>query len=369
MLSVFFDHQIFTLQKYGGISRYFVDLALGLKKQNLAKPKIISAFHFNEYLRSVRPPARTPSLFLPYSSHRLLNRCFNPAHNAYTNSIIQQLSPDIIHHTYYSGPSSDKTNIPNVLTVYDMIHEKYPENFPNSHILVEAKRQAILSADSIICISNTTLNDLVEIYPTVAQKATPILLDVPKPHIPYSTLPCLPSRPFILYVGHRQGYKNFATLLRSYLSSKHLYQDYDLVAFGGGPFSSNELAHIANSRVPTKSVTHLSGPDTVLHTLLKTAACLVYPSLYEGFGIPPVEAMHLGCPVVASHSSCLPEVLSDAALYFDPLSSSDLTNVLRKLLGDSELIKHMASAGRSHASTFATGTMIRKTHQLYASLI
>lgn len=369
MLSVFFDHQIFTLQKFGGISRYFVDLATGLRDLRCATPKIVSGYHFNHYL-SLSPRAiRIPSLFLPYSSHRIVNRCLNPAHNAYISAICKLTNPHIVHHTYYLRPCKQPSGTPSVITVYDMINEKFPQYFPNNHITLESKRQAIYSSDHIICISKTTLNDLLEIYPSVENKASCVYIDVPKPKV--ATLNPVPHglRPYILYVGHRKGYKNFDILLRSFLASKELHENYDLLAFGGPPLTPAESAQILSSGVNPNSILQLSGPDTQLYELLSSAQCLVYPSLYEGFGIPPIEAMHLGCPVVASYSSCLPEVLSNAALYFDPSSIRDITNVLLKILNSSSLRHQLVHAGYNQASLYDNGNMIRRTANIYHSLI
>ena len=369
MLSVLFDHQIFTLQKYGGISRYFVDLATGLLEHRCASPKILSGYHFNHYLSCAPPEIRTPSLFLPYSSHRFVNRFLNPAHYAYISAMCSLTKPHVIHRTYYSHPCKQPPNLPTVITVYDMINERFPQHFPNNHVTLESKRNAIHSSDHIICISKTTLNDLLAIYPSVEKKASCVYIDVPKPKVNASKRLLESSRPYILYVGHRKGYKNFDVLLRSFLSTKELHDNFDLFAFGGPPFSPTETAQILASGVNPSSVLQLSGPDSQLYALLSSAQCLVYPSLYEGFGIPPIEAMHLGCPVVASHSSCLPEVLSEAALFFDPSSISDLTNVLLKLLNSSTLRHELVHSGLSQASLYDNGRMIRRTSKIYHSLI
>ena len=369
MLSIFFDYQIFALQKFGGISRYFVDLATGLHKLGSVNAKIVSAYHFNHYLSCAPSDIRTPSLYLPYSTHRLINRCLNPAHRTYTSAMCSRINPHLVHRTYYAHTGDTSSTLPSVITVYDMINEKFPHYFPNNHITVHRKKEAIFSADHIICISKTTLNDLLMIYPSVRHKASCVYLDVPKPKASNSTENFRHPRPYILYVGHRNGYKNFDVLLRSFLSTKELYTHYDLVAFGGPPLSKSESSQILASGVNTNRVFHLNGPDTLLYALLRSAQCLVYPSLYEGFGIPPIEAMHLGCPVVASHSSCLPEILSEAALFFDPLSVSDMTKALQLVLNNTHTRKRLVDSGFLQASQYDNGNMIKLTSRIYNSVI
>lgn len=126
------------------------------------------------------------------------------------------------------------------------------------------------------------------------------------------------GRPYILYVGHRDGYKNFHTALLAYATSTRLATEFDLVAFGGPAFSTDEQAMIASLSLRPSSVVRLGGSDTELARAYRHARALVYPSRYEGFGIPPLEAMSCGCVVACSNASSIPEVVGDAALSFDP---------------------------------------------------
>lgn len=367
-LSVLFDHQIFTLQKYGGVSRYFVQLASGLLRSQSVIPKVVAAYHFNDYLRKAPSLLRTPSLALPYSAHRPINRCLSSFHRSYSSTVAHLLNPDIIHHTYYFHNNERSRRTPRVVTVYDMINEIYPESFPNNNVTVEAKKAAVRDADHVICISQNTLDDLLTFYPEVEKKATSIHLDVPNPALLHDIPTINRKRPYILYVGQRFGYKNFDLLLDVYLSTELLYKNFDLVAFGGPPFSANETAKIDESEANPHAIIHCNGPDDHLYAFLKSAQCLVYPSLYEGFGIPPLEAMHLGCPVVASHSSCLPEVLGEGVFYIDPFSAIDMRSALTNLLGSTHLQKELIRQGYMQSSKYASGKMINKTQSIYASL-
>src|SRR5439155_12251123 len=140
------------------------------------------------------------------------------------------------------------------------------------------------------------------------------------------------DRPYLLFVGNRGTYKNFDLLARTYARSDRLQREFDIVCFGGQRESSHP-ARLEQLGIASR-VQYFSGGDQVLANLYRHAFALVYPSKYEGFGIPPLEAMHYGCPVIASNAGSLPEVVADAGLMFDPNSEDDLLNKLYRLIDD-----------------------------------
>jgi glycosyltransferase involved in cell wall biosynthesis len=229
--------------------------------------------------------------------------------------------------TYYTMPPigwKGKT----VAFVYDMIHEKYADLFNKrtDALFREQKQQVVESADRVICISETTRQDVLDLYQLnpehvgVAHLAhSPIF----RPLTDEMKSPF--SQPYILYVGSRAHYKIFRFLLEGYANWPN--RQIELVVVGS-PWTDPENELLQKYDLVDR-VHLLSGvSDEELTTLYNVAEAFVYPSLYEGFGIPLLEAMACGCPVVASDipSSC--EVAADAAFYFDPTSIESLHTVL-----------------------------------------
>ncbi|MGB3723193.1 MAG: glycosyltransferase, partial [Pacificimonas sp.] len=238
-MRVVYDEQIFAMQRYGGISRYFARIAEELAVHPEIETEIVAPLHINAYLddcktANVRGLALKPSRFSRRAARIAGQLLAGPA------SAI--LKPDIVHETYYrSGPRKARS-CPTVLTVYDMIHELFPESFPESDMTMARKRDAVLNADHVICISENTKRDLTRLIPEATLKTSVVLLgfDPPRgtitderPH----------SKPYLLYVGDRGGYKNFALLIEAVAEDPGL-ADLDIGCFGGGLLGSDVIALI-----------------------------------------------------------------------------------------------------------------------------
>jgi len=294
----------------------------------------------------------------------------------FNNIFLHSKKIDIYHPTYYI---KDLNNFKNkhqyasvVLTVHDMIHELYPDHFRDSKSIINAKQLSVNSADSIICVSENTKKDLIRLYDVPDDKITVIYhsnslskfdtnLDRTELERTYSI-----TRPFLLYVGDRKAfYKNFSTLFEAYKTS--LSDHFDLVCFGGGKFHSGESRMIEEIQSPGK-VIHLAGSDYLLASLYKNAFCFVYPSLYEGFGIPPLEAMGMGCPVIASNTSSIPEVVGNAALLFDPYSKKSLIDAVEALESE-ELRRKLIISGFEQEKKFSWEKTVVETYKVYNRLV
>ena len=332
-MKIVYDHQIFSLQNFGGISRYFNELSKNINK-NLKGPsnaKIIAPFYLNNYINN---------------KDNLINGIRIPVQNNfgkvifYANKIISplcilNLKPDIIHHTYYFDQANFlNKNCKKIITVHDMIHEIYPNYFPNSRYYIEAKKNAVKNADHVICISENTRNDLIRILGINHEKTSVIYHGFLYNNSSNHEILTEYKKPYILFVGSRGGYKNFRNLLSVFASKPDLKKNYKLVAFGGGPFSHYEINLIRKLGLSNKNVVQKSGDDNLLRNFYKSASIFVYPSLYEGFGLPPLEAMSCGCPVICSNSSAIPEVVGNAAIYFDPNSLSSIYSALEAVLNN-----------------------------------
>jgi len=373
-MRILYDHSVFQFQRYGGISRYFYEIITRLAVQENVDISLFQGFNINEYALSEHK-----SNFDSYWGYKW--KCRKPvakylAHILFSmpNKILLERYAhssriDIYHPTYYRKDLGkyNKTGI--VLTVHDMIHELYPDQFIDSRFVIKAKKKSINAADQIICVSNNTKMDLMRIYDVPEEKINVIYHGNSLPeshgHLKPEDLKETYSLtlPYILYVGDRkQSYKNFKMLLETYVTS--LSDRFDLVCFGGGNFNSHELKFIHNAKPPGK-VIHLSGSDCLLASLYKNAFCFVYPSLYEGFGIPLLEAMGMGCPVISSNKSSIPEVVDKAALFFDPTSKESLLNGIESLEYNRSKRNKLINLGLEQEKKFSWNKSAHETFNVY----
>ena len=317
-MRVAFDQQVFLLQEYGGISRYVCSLATGLVKVPNVDVRIIAPLHYNGHLDELSGDLRW-GWRVPRFPKTLRLVCSASAWLA--QQAMGRFRPDIVHETYYSADAFAPRGARRVITVYDMIYERFPSEFSGGS-LAAAKRIAVSRADHVLCISESTRRDLIDILGVDAERVSVVYLGYDELRSPVfsSEEPRLHTgaRPFLLYVGSRGGYKNFASLLRAFAHSSCLRKSFSIVCFGGGAFRSEELSLMRELKLADGQVQHLGGGDEVLAGLYQRAAAFICPSRYEGFGIPLLEAMSLGCPVICSNTSSIPEVVGDAGEYFDP---------------------------------------------------
>jgi glycosyltransferase involved in cell wall biosynthesis len=250
-----------------------------------------------------------------------------------------------------------------------MIHELYPDQFIDSRFVIKTKKKSINTADQIICVSENTKKDLINMYDVPEDKIKVIYHgnSLPKSdeYLKRADLEKMYSitKPFLLYVGDRKrSYKNFTMLFETY---SIMFSDrFDLVCFGGGDFNHNELKTIKSIR-GSGEVIHLSGSDHLLASLYKNAFCFIYPSLYEGFGIPLLEAMGLGCPAIASNTSSIPEVVDKAALLFDPNSKDSLINVIELLESNESKREKLINLGLEQEKKFSWDKTAYETFKVY----
>ncbi len=367
-MNIVFDHQIFTQQSYGGISRYFVRLAQGLIALD-EQVNVVAPLHVNRYLSDL-PKSLVSGVELSRYPPKTGRLAVMANHHLSAFKLLG-LASDILHETYYSAKSIVGNAKGRVITVYDMIHERYPANFSPRDPAIKYKRSAVSRADHIICISNSTKSDLCEIFDIPENKVSVVHLGFEKFEVSssHAELQEKGERPFLLYVGSRRGYKNFDGFLRAVAASPTLKQEFDVVAFGGGAFSEVEQSLIARLGFAPNAVRQLGGSDAVLGGLYARAMAFVYPSVYEGFGLPPLEAMAHDCPVVSSNSSSMPEVVGNAGAYFDPMDIEAQAEAISSVVFDDQRRQALIEAGRQRLPLFSWGRCARETQLVYRSLL
>jgi glycosyltransferase involved in cell wall biosynthesis len=360
--TVAYDHEIFSLQQYGGVSRYFCEIAARISHEGDYRARIVAPLHYNDHLAASRAPRL--GWHLPLRVARAA-RLYRAANAVLTPPILAGLAPDLLHRTYYT-PRPGYARAPLVVTVFDMIHELYPQQFPRGDPMSARKRLSVDAADHVICISYSTARDLEQLWGVPRSKMTVTHLGFSGTFGAVLQEPAAaPARPYLLYVGQRAGYKNFTRLLEAYGASRSLRSEFDLVAFGGSPWSQQESSRIESLDLRPEAVRRLYGSDGELARAYANAFALVYPSEYEGFGIPPLEAMSHGCPVACSNTSSLPEVVGEAAEFFDPKSVDSMRMALERLADDATRRRQLIEAGHAQHQRYSWDRCAQETLAVY----
>jgi mannosyltransferase len=334
---VLFDGIVFSLQETGGISVIFSEI---ISRLPAASYELMG---FRE-----TPPTAIAGARYSYYRPRPLERY----RRARTRGAF-----DLFHSTYYRLPTTRPSRV--VTTVYDFVYERFaPVHRRLLHSL--QKQKAIAGSDRIICISESTRRDLLEFSgQAVADRTVVIPLGASDSFHPLSDVAALPQ---VLFVGKRGGYKNFAAVVEA-LST---LRDIALVCVGGGAVVSAEL-DLLERRIPRRYrfAGHLSTPE--LNREYNRSLCLAYTSLYEGFGIPVLEAMRAGCPVIAVNGSAIPEVAGNAAILLETGRPDEICDAIQRV-AVSATRNDMVSRGRDRAALFSWDDTYRRTAAVYEEL-
>lgn len=371
-MRILYDHQMFALQRYGGITRIFIELMKGLAGRPGLELNWHRGWHVDQYavgafagaLRHYTARAEPPAGKGENPNRVQINQELFAEFVATTGEF------DIYHPTYYELATA---RIPRtrhlVLTVADLIAEKYFQDLPRFRPLLDDRRELILRADRIQVISESTRRDLLAAFPVDPAKVRLTYLASELDRVEEAPVPSeFLSVPYFLYVGTRSKYKNFDVLLRAFAGAPELPRNFAVVCFGGtNDYLEGEVklmqAHGMRGRFH-----YIQGDDRLLKGLYRHALALVYTSRYEGFGLPPLESMECGCPVVCCPTSSLPEVVGDAALLFDPDDPAGLAATLLRLAGDKELRARLIAAGSERTRLFSWRSTVESTLGIYKEL-
>jgi glycosyltransferase involved in cell wall biosynthesis len=346
-MKVLFDHQAYTMQNFGGVSKYFTEL-MRHSNGEFVVPEILS------YNDNYKNPMNYFNLGRIGNHGRFL--IIDAINKRRSIDYLKTNPIDVFHPTYYDPYFLQHLGrIPYVLTIHDMIHALFPDNFRdsdeitlNTHILAE-------NAEKIISVSENTKTDICNLLDINSNKivVVPLAASLQRNEIKLKGLP----EKYILYVGVRKvGYKNYDRFQR--VMNRIISEDpsMHLVCAGGEPFEG------------TKNIHYVPITKNNLGCLYQQATAFVLPSKYEGFGIPLVEAMVCECPIVCSNSSSLPEVAGDAAQYFDCNSDNDMYDAIMNVT-DNKTRFDLRLRGIARARHFSWTETTEKTRSVYNSII
>lgn len=381
-MRIVYDHQIFAIQDIGGISRCFVELYKEMPETIDVQISLLESD--NVYIKGMGLPGIRPKrdginhficrknfpgkwqLYTWY--HNLFKNNKHPDFNLLnTINELEKGEFDIFHPTFFSDYFLPYLKgKPFVLTIHDMTPELYPQYFKRDDIQILMKRKLAPLADAIIAVSENTKQDIMRI------------LDIPenKIHVIYhgcsmsSSIQCYSKFdfPYLLYVGDRKGYKNFIPFVKQI--APILKQNKEIhVICTGQPFNKEEIKLFKELRISNLFVNTWAETDADLYSLYHNAICFIYPSDYEGFGIPILEAYKANCPVLLNHASCFPEIAKDAAIYFNIASKNSLSDSLEKILSMNKKEKEdLLCIQRARLEDFSWKKSAKKLALVYESI-
>ncbi len=363
-MQILYDGQIYAIQANGGINRYF-DNIISRLPENYSPT--LTAIH----QRSLKYPVHSKLKIYKYKRFRF-PQLSSAIEKQYFRYLVARHKFDIIHPTNYfllTQKEVQECSYPVVITIYDMIHELFAEQMDVKGETADAKKKAILAAQRIICISENTKKDLLERYAIPEEKisVTYLASEIDK-NLSYGSEQ-VPSRPYYLYVGSRKNsYKNFDGLLFAFSKAVSVNPDMALCVVGS-PFNDSEIKRINDLKLAENIEHYKFANDSHLAKLYRCSVAFVYPSLYEGFGIPPLEAMACGTAVVAANTSSIPEVVGNAGILFDPNATHDLADILLSLLDNQTERENLIAKGDRQVKMFSWDKTVAETIEVYRSVV
>lgn len=337
-ISIHFDDIIYQLQRSGGASVFWKELTSRIANESV----------FN----------------VQHTRGSKLTRFFPVISNA-----------DLFHSSHFRTALSRKTK--NIATIYDFAYERGLVKTRGSFLNIWERKRAATTADVLICISEHTKQDLLTFYPQVKRNSQIFVVKLAtsfsaEPLINISSSKQLVNfKPllthYVLYVGGRLNYKNFNAALLGFAGSELPQHGFSLICTGSR-FSIKEMEWLKKMNLQDKAFVLEDASEVEMKYLYQHAFALVYPSLFEGFGLPVLEAMSCGCPVIASPICSIPEVVGDAGILVDTKDCSLISVALNKLLDENIRTDYIAR-GRTRAKLFSWDRTAREHIRIYKSLV
>ena len=351
---IYCDNIIFSLQKAGGISVVWQNLLSEMQKKGID-------FFVLEYGRAINNIFRQ-QLKLP--AEKIVQRNFTLSKNIeqLLNVQIEKTKvPFIFHSSYYRLCSNSKSI--NVTTVHDFIYEKgviklgLPER-----IRVWQNHRAIYGSEKIVCISENTRKDLLTYLPNIDENKVIVIYNGVSEDYRMVSQKQSKYQDYILFVGGREGYKNFDFVVKSLAKSK-----YNLLICGNELLTREKT--LLDECLGLRRYHFILRPSNKeLNLIYNSVYCLIYPSSYEGFGIPILEAQRAGCPVIALNSSSIPEVVGDGGLLLQKLDSKELLSTIADINSGRNRVL-LIEKGLKNSLRFSWEKMASEYISLYKSLL
>ncbi|MDJ0804348.1 MAG: glycosyltransferase family 1 protein [Desulfobacterales bacterium] len=384
--TILYEPEMLIWQRYGGVSRYFCELLSHFQSDKQINTLLPMTFSKNQYLQyfSLHNPIRLIEPISLSGKNKIIKKLLKPvkaimrlllqlqlaANDKQFIKIAKSNAYDICHFTYYNSNALEYVSRkPIAITVHDMIHEIFPEQSMNLDT-INKKKLFLQKANLIIAVSEQTKNDIVRLY-NIPKGSIYVIhhgCSFEKKIANKSVKSMVTPRNYILYVGDRKGYKNFNFMLSALSPLLGRRSDLEIICAGGRAFDSNEKERIATLGLQDK-VSQIEVNDYQLKNLYMNAQLFIFPSLYEGFGLPLLEAFHCGCPVVCSNSNVFNEIAEDAAIYFDPLSADSICNAVKESLSSHALRSEYGKRGRERVRAFSWSITAEKTKSAYLDLL
>ncbi len=375
--TILYDHQIFSLQRYGGISRYYTELlnrlhgdpelelmlAIGdcrnanIKKTEIYRRDALRAGAFKKAAENAI--SRLTGIDITYRSNMKIGR-----------KALQKKGFDVFHPTYYDPYFlNDLGNKPFYLLIHDLTYELYPEFFDPDSKIHAWKRSLIEKATRITTVSENTKKDLVKFYDLDPSNIRVIWLGGSLDSCTAIDLNMPGNVPnkYVLFVGGRSAYKNFILFAESMANIMRRDKELYLVCVGGGELTKKEKILLSRLGILNHTV-QMFTDDAELSRLYSNAQAFIFPSLYEGFGIPVIEAFSCGCPCILSRASSLPELGGDAAVYFDPKDGVSIEEAIDSVIYDEGSKKKLIMRGYERSKEFSWDRTARETKDEYLAL-
>jgi len=365
MIKVLIDPQTFNDQKFGGISRYYTELYQQFRNND--QTEVVLPLLFTDNIHYKESPLFKESFQHKYSFLIRFGKIFRPflprklkkKNDRNLLALLEKGDFDVFIPSYYDPYFLPHLTKPFVLTIHDMIHELFPQYFPNDDPTIANKKLLMEKATRIIAISQNTKADILKVYPHISESKINIV------NMAYSIsdhpdlelhLPDL----YLLFVGNRSVYKNFGFTLRAVAPILKSNPDLFFVCAGGNPFTPEELSMIDQLGL-SRQLVQQNFHDDELSAYYRRSQCFIFPSEYEGFGIPVLEAMASGCPVILPYYSSFPEVAGDAGLYFELNNAEDLRAKVAYLLADTDSRSLYIAKGTEQAKKFSWSKTANET--------
>ncbi|MBD2752286.1 glycosyltransferase family 4 protein [Spirosoma validum] len=368
-MKILFDHQAFSLHTYGGVSRYFSELIHGINLTPDYSAALPLLFSNNIHLKE---KGFDINHFLLNKDFKRKKRLIYEINKFYSLLALKKKQYDILHPTYFDSYFIPYLNRkPLVVTFHDMIHEKFSDQFKELTFdrgIIARKKLMANQADRIIAVSESTKRDIVELLNIKPEKIEVVYhgCSFPPSVVSSTEEPDPVPFPYLLYVGSRQVYKNFGGMLTAIQPVLKKYR-LKLLCAGGGGFTESEHQLIQSLGISDLVEQHVIN-DQILRKLYQQAVAFIFPSLYEGFGIPILEAFDCGCPCIVNNSSSLPEVAGEAALYVNFNEPDSVIDAVERLLSDTELKQQLIKKGKERLREFSWKNTVDSTLRLYKEL-